>query len=218
MATPGQTHQSHGPQTPTPQNTPPVPDPTVMTTEQLDRTVDALRDYVNAQVKYIDERFRGIDEASKVLAETVSRFPTHIQQEIGHVRELMTKDEHHAKELIKAHDEHDREMALLREASSQKAIDKADSATQKAIDKTETATVAALTRLEALFSATTGPINKNLDDLKSRMDRLEAAKLGGSERVAEGRQHFSYVTGVIVFAFFVLTALGTLIALNAAQA
>ncbi len=211
MATPGQTHQSHGPQTPTPQSLVPVPDPTVMTTEQLDRTVDALRDYVNTQIKYVDERFRGIDEASKVLADTVSRFPTEMQREIGHVRELMTKDEVHAKELIKAHDGHDREMALLREASSQKAIDKAEGATQKAIDKTETATVAALTRLEALFGATTGPINKNLDDLKSRMDRLEAAKLGGNERVTEGRQNFTSLAGIIVFAFFVLTTLGTII-------
>ncbi len=203
---------------------PPVPDPTVMTTEQLDRTVDALRDYVNAQIKYVDERLRGIDVATRLLNEQIHRAPTEMQREIVHVRELVERHIRGADAQTAERDKRlDAAFAGMKEATklqdecNQTAIDKAEAATQKAIDKAETATGAGLTRLEALFTATTSPINKNLDDLKSRMDRLEAAKLGGQERVVEGRQNFSYVTGIVVFAFFVFTALGTIIAIIAAK-
>src|SRR5579863_5690098 len=60
----------------------PIPDPTVLTTEQLRRELSALREILTA-------RLDGMDRATVLLDETVNRTPTIIQTEISHVRELM---------------------------------------------------------------------------------------------------------------------------------
>lgn len=67
-----------------------VPDPTVLTTDALARANKCERDYVDGQIGMLRERLNGIDKATKVLHETVTRTPTEIQLQIGHVRELLT--------------------------------------------------------------------------------------------------------------------------------
>lgn len=51
------------------------PDPTVLTTQQMTRAVNAERDYVNGQLEVLRERLTGIDRATVVLNETVNRTP-----------------------------------------------------------------------------------------------------------------------------------------------
>lgn len=70
----------------------PVPDPTLLTTEQLLRAVAAERDYTDGQIAKLEERLHAIDRATELLNETVNRTPTEIQKEVAHLRELMAKE------------------------------------------------------------------------------------------------------------------------------
>ena len=60
----------------------PIPDPSLLTTEQLHHEIATLRELLEA-------RLDGYDTATKLLSETVNRTPTVIQTEISHLRELV---------------------------------------------------------------------------------------------------------------------------------
>src|SRR5271163_46358 len=59
----------------------PVPDPTLLTTQQLLRELSTLRELIFT-------RLDAMDRATSLLSETVNRTPTVVQTEISHVREL----------------------------------------------------------------------------------------------------------------------------------
>lgn len=100
------------------------PDPSVFTTEAIMRAVDAERDYVLGQLAVLRARLDGMDEAARVLSETVTRFPTDVQQEVGHFKELhRTQIEEMRRGLDERYD------------AQQRAVEKALEAAEKAVER-----------------------------------------------------------------------------------
>ena len=60
----------------------PIPDPTLLTTAQLDRSIESLE-------ARIDTRIDAMDKASRLLHEDFTRVPTEMDRRLGHLQELI---------------------------------------------------------------------------------------------------------------------------------
>jgi chromosome segregation ATPase len=167
---------------------PPVPDPTVLTTEQLLRTAQAERDYVDGRIDVLIERLSGMDRATQLLSDTVNKVPTEVQREVGNLRNVVD-------EKVASIDKQfsERDTRSEREARDNKlAVDAAFAAQEKqavaqndanttAINKSEQATTETINKLAELFKTTTDALSDKIDDLKQRVQAIESAKQGVSD-------------------------------------
>jgi hypothetical protein len=180
----GKTHQAH-------QTTTPTPDPTVLTTEALERAVSAERDYISAQLDVLKERLRGIDRATALLNETVNRTPTEIQKEVVHLRELMDERSRAVDNRFASAEQ----QRLEQKADTRAAVDAALAAAKEAVKEQTTAfqlatnksEMATLEQLKQLNLTITTAINGQMEshnDLKTRVERIENVKQGVQENKA----------------------------------
>jgi predicted nuclease with TOPRIM domain len=185
-------------------STPPVPDPTVLTTEALARAIAAERDYVDGQLDVLQERLRGIDTATKLLNETVNRVPTDVTKEVTHLRELMEGQFESVALQFKERDtrsERESKDNQIRVAAAFAASKEASSEQNKsnttAITKSEGAMTESITKLAELFRTEIKALKDNLDELKSRVNGAESLRQGGVESRTEGRAAISSTTAII---------------------
>lgn len=187
----------------------PTPDPTVLTTEQLERAVANIKEWISAQLEIRDQRFRGIDTATEVLNETVNRTPTQIQTEIHHVRELMNvelksidgrfveRDERakldkDSERLARGIERETGEKALQAALNAQKesaadtnrsnqaSIKKSEDSTKESIDKLERNLLLQLASLASKIEDDRAFLNK----LELRINGIEQLKQGGKDSLA----------------------------------
>jgi cation transport regulator ChaB len=196
---------------------PPVPDPTILTTEQLLRVAEAERDYVKGEVRAIEARLDAIDKATSLLSETVNRVPTEVTKEVMHSRALNDEMFHSVQVQFKERDERseresrDNKVAVDAAFAAQKeAAAKQDEANQKSIDKSEAGTAEAINKLAQLFETTLGGLRGTLDDVKLRVGSMEAVIANGHFNRSDSRASNANVIaiiGVIVTALLVGAAL-----------
>lgn len=71
----------------------PVPDPTSLTTDQLQREIGMLKEQSQRELAALKElvfmRLDGMDKASGLLAEGVNRVPNDVSTQVGHLREMV---------------------------------------------------------------------------------------------------------------------------------
>jgi cation transport regulator ChaB len=178
----------------------PVPDPTVLTTEQLVRSVRAERDYVDGLVAVLKERLDGIDRATELLNQTVNRVPTAVQVEVSHLRELQDEKfesieiQFRERDTRSERESRDNKVAVDAAFAAQKeAAAKQDESNQKAIDKSEVSTTEKITKLAELFQTSNQAINDKIDDVKERVGKIEAVKVG----VVESRTGIYAAIGLV---------------------
>lgn len=174
------------------EGSPPVPDPTVLTTEALARAVTAERDYLNAQLEVLRERLRGIDRATELLNETVNRVPTDLQREITHLRELTEERDRSVQTQFRERDtrqereSRDNKVAVDAAFAAQKeAAREQNNSNTLAINKSEQATTETIAKLAELFKTSTDALAGKLDDFKERLTRIESMRQGGKETRGE---------------------------------
>ena len=181
------------------------PDPTVLTTEQLLREIETVREWVQAQLAVRDQRLDGIDKATVVFNETLTRVPTDVQNQVGHLKELA--DEKFAsiglqfkeRDTRSERESRDNKVAVDAAFAAQKeAAAKQDDANQKAIDKSENATSDTINKLAELFETRTTGLAGLIADLKSTVGGIVSVKQGGKEATA----------ALYAFVAFVAVALG----------
>jgi cation transport regulator ChaB len=170
---------------------PPVPDPTVLTTEALLRAVGSERDYVDGRIAVLEERLRAIDVATRLLNETVNRVPTDVTKEVTHLRELMTemfgsvKTQFNERDMRGDRESRDNKVAVDAAFAAQKeAAAKQDESNAKAINKSEVATGETINKLAELQRSVADGLADKIDDLKSRIGAVEASKQGGRETLS----------------------------------
>jgi chromosome segregation ATPase len=190
---------------------PPVPDPTVLTTEALARAIAAERDYLNAQLEVLRERLRGIDRATELLNETVNRVPTDLQREIKHLRELTEERDRSVQTQFRERDtrqereSRDNKVAVEAAFSAQKeSASEQNKSNTLAINKSEQATVETIAKLAELFKTSTDGLAGKLDDFKERLTRSEE-RLTRIESIKQGGKET--LTGIYALVGFLVTLL-----------
>jgi hypothetical protein len=158
---------------------PPVPDPTILTTEQLLRAVGSERDYVDGRIAVLEMRLDAIDTATRLLNETVNRVPTETQTVVGSLRELIDEKfqsvalQFAERDTRQERESRDNKVAVDAAFAAQKeAAAKQDESNAKAIDKSESATTETIAKLSELVKSNIDALRDKIDDLTRRLDKL----------------------------------------------
>lgn len=163
----------------------PVPDPTVLTTQQLLREMLCLREI-------LETRLDAMDKAGVVLAETVNRTPTAIQSAIASVREVYDERFNGVKQQFTERDVRTEQSAK----ASHEALDAALAAAAKAAEKTE-----------QNFTKQIDNALDRIEEIKERIDRGE----GSTEGVASAGSNTRLNIGTLVGVAGLLIAVVTLV-------
>ena len=178
----------------------PVPDPTLLTTEQLRRELGSLRELV-------ETRLHGMDRATILLGENVTRVPTEIDKQIAHLKELFLEkfssvekqfDETSVlftekfQSVQKQFEERDvRTVAAATAATT--AVNAALQAQKEAagaqndslsasIAKSEAATIKQIEGINILLAAQAAALGDKIVAVSARLDRGEGSDAGGTNK------------------------------------
>jgi hypothetical protein len=190
----------------------PVPDPTTMTTAQLNSAINNLRELIGARID-------GIDKATELRLQMLHDAPGQIKDEIQHLKELIlekfdavntrflerdTRTEQAAQE---SRISLDAALAAAKEAvgeqnkSNTEKINVAGLVTQKQIDS-----------LTTLMQTSNDSLTDKIEDLKSvqaalsaRIDRGEAGFNGARENRTEHRADSTILIGAIGTILFIIS-------------
>ena len=205
----------------------PRPDPTLLTTEQMERGDKAERDYVDGLFAVLNERLRGIDTATIVLNEIVTRVPTEVQKEVLHLRELVEEKFDSVGTQFKERDTRSERESRDNEirvnaafAAADKAADERNKSNGLAIDKAQATTAEAISKLAELFRTSISAQGDKIDDLKDRLSelsdrvgRIESTKAGATEQARKAEVTFGQLLGavgtVLAVASFVIYLVAT---------
>jgi hypothetical protein len=176
----------------------PVPDPSVLTTEQLHRELASLR-------SIIEIRLDGMDRAAQLLASNVARVPTDTDKQIDHLRGL------HGEKFTSVETrfrERDVRVAAS-EAASVTAVNAAlqaqkeaagaqNAANSAAIGKSEAATADQIKGILAQLASNTKATDDKIADINRRLDRGEGAGSGRASNQATMLAVAALVVAIVV--------------------
>lgn len=197
----------------------PVPDPTVMTTQLVDRALAAYRDVV-------DVRLSGMDRAIALSASNAS--DTHRQAEtmITHFRDDRDREVHALREILTASvgnvsdvtgekfnavdtrfQERDTRTQQAADesrisldaalAAAKEAVSEQNKANTEAIRKSELATQKQIDALVALMATANKAADDKISDLKERLDRAEGLGLGQYNARTEQRLNVGQILLIV---------------------
>jgi uncharacterized coiled-coil protein SlyX len=165
----------------TPSNIP-IPDPTLLTTEQLRRELGSLRELV-------ETRLAGMDKATVLLNDGVTRVPTEIDKQISHLKELFIEKFGSVEKQFVERDV--RTVAAATAATT--AVNAALQAQKEAagaqndslsasIAKSEAATIKQIEGINDLLAAQGAALGDKIVAVSARLDRGEGATSGGASK------------------------------------
>lgn len=163
----------------TDENRRPVPDPTVLTTEQLHREVLALRELLETKIAIGDANLASL---ATLDAERFSR----VERHFDHLDAVRSEDNRDARALVDLALSAQKELTSTALVSANLAIDKAEIATGKrydslaaAVDGIRASVASMMPRLES--EARHNAHETALTALSTRVTAIEANKSGGQE-------------------------------------
>lgn len=206
----------------------PVPDPTLLTTEQLTQRIAALKELV-------ETRLNAMDRASQLLHENVTRIPTETDRQVMHLRE--TSDEKFSSIQLQFVERDVRSKAA--EIAAQVAVGAAlqaqkeaaaaqNDANAAAITKSEAATVKQIDGIQVLLATIAKSFDEKIEGVKSasatsiasinsRLDRGEGVARGGQDSRTEKRADTGTMIAFVSLGLSALVVLGGLVAFLARQ-
>jgi hypothetical protein len=163
----------------------PIPDPTERTTEALLREIAALKELVTT-------RLDAMDKAMSIFSENLTRAPTEVDKQIGHLKSLMEATFRATDEKFNSIQTQflERDVRVEQTARDTKvAVDAALSAQKEqakqqnesfglSIAKSETATVKQIDQQSTLIQSTTSGLSLQINDIKDRLTRIEGKGAG----------------------------------------
>ena len=170
----------------------PVPDPTVLTTQQLQREIAALRDLLDVKIdglrSVIDTRLSAADQTITLLRVRVDQIPENIHQAIERTQEL--RDEKFKSISIQFLERDTRTEQQSRDAKV--AVDAALQAAKEAVGEQNKSNAMAIAKSEATFTkqidqigvlvtTMSKAIDDKIDDIKTRIQMIEGSKKGASD-------------------------------------
>jgi hypothetical protein len=163
----------------------PVPDPTVLTTQQLTREILAIRELIEA-------RLDGMDKAINLIQAQSDRAPQHIDSAItaavGRLQELHSEKFESIATQFKERDirteqtSRDNKVAIDAALQAQKeAVGKQNESNAQAIAKSEAAFIKQIDQIGILITTMGSATDDKISDIKDRLTTIEGIKKGGSD-------------------------------------
>jgi SMC interacting uncharacterized protein involved in chromosome segregation len=182
----------------------PVPDPTVLTTQQLLREILGLKEVVFT-------RLEGMDKALALLHDNLTRGPSEIDQRISHLRELVMSrfdtveiQFEHVQDQFRERDTRvDQTAKASKEAldaalqTAKEAVGEQNKSNTMSISKSEAATNKQIDQLAQLITSTNTAVTDKVNDLKDRLTLIEGQNRGMRTAVADTRTTSSMSVNVI---------------------
>lgn len=178
-------------------------DPTAATASLLLREIANLKDNIAV-------RLDAMDKAMILFQENLTRVPTDVQKEVGHLREFhdqMFADIHAqlkersdrrksekkaAEDALAAALQAQKELALAQDTANAAAITKSQDATDKQVDG-----------IKAMVDANFKSLDDKIAIINGRLDRGEGGHVGASEYRKDNRDH----TGLIIAGLALIAAI-----------
>ena len=187
------------------------PDPTLLSTQAIERTASAERDYTDGQIAILRqrmdgqhavtvERFRGIDQATELLSATVTRVPTDLQQAVTALLRLMDERGDGVQARFDANEKLSKTESELNQTALAAALQAAKEAsavqgvaTDRTIDKN--AELAAVTA--AALAARVTQLTEQFISLNSQVTSILAGKQAVVEQKTDTRGGANNIYGAI---------------------
>jgi hypothetical protein len=169
----------------------PIPDPTVLTTQQLQREIATSRELVEASlngiVRTLETRLDGMDKVLELIQTCSDRIPKEIEDRVKQLQFLHEEKFNSIKTQFAERDTR----AEQTTSSSKVAVDAALQAAKEAVGEQNRSNAAAITKSEGnftkqieqlgtLISANQKGADDKIDDIKSRLLVIESTKVGGN--------------------------------------
>lgn len=169
----------------------PIPDPTLLTTQQLLREVAAVRELLTSIIKALEDkletRIDGMDRALDLIQSKADKVPSEVDMKVGNLEKL---HETRFTAISERFDERDRRFAQAEHAAEQ-SVDKAlqaaeralsiqTNAFEKAVGKSEESVNKRIEQLNELLNEKTNALDNKIGTNKERLDRLEGSSHGSS--------------------------------------
>jgi hypothetical protein len=196
----------------------PNPDPSVMTTAQLDRTIVGLTENISARFDAINTRLDGMDKAAAILHADMVRVPTLLDREISSARSLLEQKIQNIYDvtiekfarvdvLFVEGDKRTQQLSAAAGVALAAALQAAKEAVAEqnrsnttAIAKSETAVGEQIKQMQATFEAASRATNEKIDDIKSRLDKGEGGISGERHLTTERRLDMGTLIGLAALA------------------
>ncbi len=192
-----------------PFKTTPVPDPTILTTQQLLREMALFREVVETHFNVVDTRFNGMDKAIQLIQSEADKVPSKTDIAINQLKDLHAEKFRSIETQFIERDTRTEQTSL----NSKVAVDAALQAAKESVGEQNKSNSLANSKMEVSFTKQIDQIgtlittsNKANDDkfsdIKDRLNSIEGQRKGGHEVIG-------YVTGA---AGLIIAALAIVIA------
>lgn len=186
----------------------PIPDPTILTTQQLYHELNSLRELV-------ETRLDAMDKATELLNANMTRIPTETDKQVGHLKELHDeKFESIDKQFLERDNRVDKIAELNQKAidaalqAAKEAVGEQNKSSATAIGKSEASMTKQLDQITNLITTTNKTLDEKINSIKtfydSKIDDVKKEIAGLRESRSEsggkskgGEAIWGYVVGVI---------------------
>ena len=190
----------------------PNPDPTILTTQALQREIESVREQFHDKTdmvrQVVEERLSCLEHAVEGLRNLVEGAPARRDQALKQLQELMDEKFHAVSARFAERD-------LRANASylaNKEAISAALTAVKETNTKSETAFTKQVDQLMALIYASQKGADEKIDDVKERLTIMESRGLGAKEESMTHKQQGRDSTAL--WALMVAAAVGVLAVTN----
>lgn len=170
-----------------PQDSTPIPDPTRLTTDAVDKSVVQLRLDIDSHTNALKTRLDGIDEATRLRLEGLKLAAENVDKNIQHLKELHSTSIAHLKELHSQSIDSLKELHAARFHEVQTQFDEKDKALNAALQASKESSEEAkktfkdqIEKQANLFETTIAGMREQNNDVRDRMTRFEGVGLGGA--------------------------------------
>jgi len=164
----------------------PVPDPTVLTTQQLFQAILALREL-------IESRLNGMDKAISLVEQANGKLPERIDEKLSAITGVQNEKFASIKTQFGERDTRDERSAR----DGKLAIDAALQAAKEAVAKSEVGITKQIDQLAAIIVSTKATLDDKISDIKDRLVLIEGAVAGVKDFKAASQSTGQYWIAII---------------------
>lgn len=189
----------------------PVPDPTLLTTEQIKSAIAALNEIIVARIEGLAEKFEtrldGMDKAVVLLQTNIDKGPAHTSAKIAHLKDVIFEKFRGVK---KQFTERDTRVSTSRQGDAD-ALAAALQAAKEAVSEANKSFALSIDKSEKATGEQLKGLSDQITDLKERVTRTEAEQRAAVAALAtatstrtESHGSAQWLVGLAVLAFFQL--------------